>query len=131
MAEVLDNGHVITDEDVDTARLIMELDRALGRTTDARTERLAALPSERVRSLLAEPVPSAAPTRANGHPVSAADPLVQTLTSQETSHQLAREVADQLPPDLDPAEQAAVAAKIEDVIRRRMIRLVAEARPGH
>ena len=35
MVEILDSGHVVTDEDVDTARLIIDLDKALGRPTDS------------------------------------------------------------------------------------------------
>ena len=52
MAEILDSGHVVTDEDVDTARLIMELDRALGRPTDSLTQRVAETPAARVRTVL-------------------------------------------------------------------------------
>ena len=49
MVDMLDNGHVVTDEDVDTARLIIELDRALGRPTDSLTRRVAETPAGRVR----------------------------------------------------------------------------------
>jgi hypothetical protein len=65
MTEVLDSGHVITDEDVDTAQLIMELDRTLGRPTDSRTHRVAATPPHQVQSVL-----GAMPTT-NGHAVPA------------------------------------------------------------
>ena len=129
MAEILDSGHVITDEDVDTARLIMELDRALGRPTDSRTELVAATPPDRVRILLHEPA-AATSGAANGHQV-AADDLLRTLTSQESTAELAREVREQLPADMDPVEQAKVASRIEDVIRRRMIKLATEVDPGH
>ena len=130
MAEVLDSGHVITDEDVDTARLIMELDRALGRPTDSLTEQVAATPAHRVRTLLEEP-PQATSATSNGHQVPAADDLLRTLTSEQSAAELAREVQEQLPADMDPAEQARVASRIEDVIRRRMIKLVTEVDPGH
>ena len=127
MAEVLDSGHVITDEDVDTARLIIELDRALGRPTDSLTERVATTPAHRVRTLLEEPP---APGTANGQHAPAADDLLRTLTSQESAAELSREVQAQLPADMDPAEQARVASRIENVIRRRMIKLVTEVDPG-
>ena len=130
MAEVLDSGHVITDEDVDTARLIMELDRALGRPTDSLTEQVAATPAHRVRTLLEVP-PQATSGTSNGHQVPAADDLLRTLTSEQSAAELAREVQEQLPADMDPAEQARVASRIEDVIRRRMIKLVTEVDPGH
>ncbi|HEU5486390.1 MAG TPA: hypothetical protein VFU98_15885, partial [Microlunatus sp.] len=126
MAEVLDSGHVLTDEDVDTAQLIMELDRALGQRTDALTRRVATTPSDRVRILLDEPASGSTP-RANGHQVRAADDLLRTLTSQESTAELAREVREQLPADMDPAERAQVVSRIEDVLKRRMIKLVTEA----
>ena len=125
MTEVLDSGHVITDEDVDTARLIMELDRTLGRSSDARTLRVAGTPAHQVL-----PVLGAGPTpETTGHHVPAADDLLATLTSEENAADLAREVGEQL--DLDPAEQARVMPRIEHVIRRRLLELVAEIRPGH
>lgn len=130
MAEVLDSGHRVTDEDVDTARLIMELDRALGRTTDPLTRRVAATPATAVRTLLVEPAAAKAPAKTNGHHVPAADDLLRTLTSEENAAELAREVTEQLPTDLDPAEQARVVSKVQDVIRRRLTELVKKAEPG-
>ena len=130
MVEILDSGHVVTDEDVDTARLIIELDRALGRPTDSLTRRVAETPAARVRRCS----PTRRPVRqpgTNGHHVPAADDLARTLTSPENTAELAREVGEQLPADMDPAEQARVVSKVEDVIRRRMIALVAETDPGH
>ena len=123
MTEVLDSGHVITDEDVDTAQLIMELDRTLGRPTDSRTRRVAATPPHQVQSVL-----GAMPTT-NGHAAPAADELVATLTSEQNVADLAREVGAEL--DLDPAEQARVVSRIQSVIRRKMVELVGEIRPGH
>ena len=61
----------------------------------------------------------------------AADDLARTLTSPENTAELAREVGEQLPADMDPAEQARVVSKVEDVIRRRMIALVAETDSSH
>jgi len=131
MAEILDSGHVVTDEDVDTARLIMELDRALGRPTDSLTRRVAETPAARVRSVLGEAPSGPTVSGTNGHPIPAADDLARTLTSPENTAELAREVGEQLPADMDPAEQARVVSKVEDVIRRRMIALVTEIRTGH
>jgi hypothetical protein len=132
MAEILDSGHVVTDEDVDTARLIIEVDRALGRPTDSLTRRVAETPAARVRSVLG-PMPNAVKPEAdtNGHHVPAADELARVLTSPENSAELAREVGEQLPADMDPAEQARVVSKVEDVIRRRMIAWISEIRTGH
>lgn len=131
MAEILDSGHVVTDEDVDTARLIMELDRALGRSTDSLTRRVAETPAARVRTVLAAPPSGPTSSSTNGHHIPAADDLARTLMSPENTADLAREVGEQLPADMDPAEQARVVSKVEDVIRRRMIALVAETDPGH
>lgn len=128
MTEVLDSGHVITDEDVDTARLIMELDRTLGRPTDSVTRRVAATPSHQVQALLSNPAGAKAPGT-TGHRVPAADELVATLTSEQNAADLAREVGEQL--DLDPAERARVLPAIQRVIRRKMLELTAEIRPGH
>lgn len=128
MTEVLDSGHVVTDEDVDTARLIMELDRTLGRPTDSLTRRVAATPAHRVQSLLGAQ-PRAKSPGTNGQHVPAADELVATLTSEQNAADLAREVGEQL--DLDPAEQARVIPAIQRVIRRKMLELTAEMRPGH
>jgi hypothetical protein len=55
MADRLDNGHVLTDEDVDAARLIKELNDALGRTTDAVTLRIANTPPDRVQPVAGQP----------------------------------------------------------------------------
>ena len=131
MAEILDSGHVVTDEDVDTARLIIELDRALGRPTDSLTRRVAETPAGRVRPVLAESPVDPADSGANGHHLPAAEALARTLTSPENTAELAREVGEQLPADMDPAEQARVVSRIEDVIRRRMIALVEKTDPGH
>jgi len=131
MVDVLDNGHVVTDEDVDTARLIIDLDKALGRPTDSLTRRVAETPAARVRTVLADPSSGPTGSGTNGHQVPAADDLARTLTSPENTAELAREVGEQLPADMDPAEQARVVSKVEDVIRRRMIALVAETDPGH
>ncbi len=128
MTEVLDSGHVVTDEDVDTARLIMELDRTLGRPTDSLTRRVAATPDHQVRSLLSSP-PRAEARPTNGHRVPAADEVVATLTSEQSAADLAREVGEQL--ELDPAEQARLLPAIQRVIRRRLLELTAEIRPGH
>ncbi len=131
MVEILDSGHVVTDEDVDTARLIIELDRALGRPTDSLTRRVAETPAGRVRPVLPESSVDQTASGTNGHHLLAADALARTLTSPENTAELAREVGEQLPPDMDPAEQARVVSKVEDVIRRRMIALVARTDPGH
>lgn len=132
MAEVLDSGHVITDEDVDTARLIMDLDRALGRGTDPLTRRVAEMPASQVRAVLAQPGDGSVNVRAaNGRPVAAGEALARVLTSPENAAELAREVVEQLPEDLDPADQARVVSRVTDVIRRWMIKLVAETGPGH
>jgi hypothetical protein len=131
MVEILDSGHVVTDEDVDTARLIVELDKALGRPTDSLTRRVAEIPAARVRSVLGDPPSGPTVAGTNGHHVPAADDLARTLTSPENTAELAREVAEQLPADMDPAEQARVVSKVEDVIRRRMIALVSQIRTGH
>ena len=130
MVDVLDNGHVVTDEDVDTARLIIELDRALGRPTDSLTRRVAETPAGRVRRLVADsPADPSADT--NGHRVPAVEVLARTLTSPENTAELAREVGEQLPADMDPEEQARVVSKVEDVIRRRMIALVTGTDSAH
>ena len=64
MAEILDSGHVVTDEDVDTARLIMELDRALGRPTRAPlTRQVADTPAHQVHWVLGS-LPTPAPEQA-------------------------------------------------------------------
>ncbi|HEY5786329.1 MAG TPA: hypothetical protein VIT65_16295 [Microlunatus sp.] len=131
MVEILDSGHVVTDEDVDTARLIMELDRALGRPTDSLTRRVAETAAGRVRSVLGEAPVAAVSSGTNGHRVPAVDELARTLTSPENTAELAREVGEQLPADMDPAEQARVVSKVEDVIRRRMIALVTETDSAH
>jgi hypothetical protein len=130
MVDMLDNGHVVTDEDVDTARLIIELDRALGRPTDSLTRRVAETPAGRVRRLVADsPADPSADT--NGHRVPAVEVLARTLTSPENTAELAREVGEQLPADMDPEEQARVVSKVEDVIRRRMIALVTGTDSAH
>ena len=51
MPDRLDNGHVLTDEDVDTAQLIKQLNDRLGRPTDDLTLRIAATPRARVRQV--------------------------------------------------------------------------------
>ena len=48
-----------------------------------------------------------------GHRVPAADALARTLTSPENAAELAREAGEQLPADLDPAEQARVVSKVK------------------
>ena len=63
----------LTDEDVDTARLIMELDRTLGRPTDSLTRRVAATPAHQVQSLLSSPPRAEAPAPA-ADPAPAAAP---------------------------------------------------------
>lgn len=122
MAERLDSGHVITDEDVDTARLIMDLDRALGRATDPLTERVAETPTDRVQSLVAEP------RAGNGHAAADAESLARALTSPEHTAELARDVAAELP-NLDPAEKSRVTRQIENVLRRRLRALVTRTEP--
>jgi hypothetical protein len=122
MAETLDSGHVITDEDVDTARLILDLDRALGRSSDPLTRRVAQTPTDRVQSLLGDT------EAANGHPVTAADSLARALTSPEQTAELAREVVEELP-DLDPSAKRRVTGQIEGVLRRRLRALVAKTDP--
>ena len=52
MAERLDNGHVLTEEDVDTAQLIKQINNRLGLFTDDTTLRIAATPLSRVRSVV-------------------------------------------------------------------------------
>lgn len=124
MAEKLGSGHVVTDEDVDTARLIIDLDRALGRTTDPLTRRVAETPPDRARSLIAEY------DRVNGQDVPAADTLARALTSPKQTAELAAEVAQELPADMDPAEQARVTKRIERRLARRLRALVTGADPG-
>ena len=82
MVDMLDNGHVVTDEDVDTARLIIELDRALGRPTDSLTRRVAETPAGRVRRLVADsPADPSADT--NGHRIPAVEVLARTLPAYD------------------------------------------------
>ena len=137
MSESLDSGHILTDEDVDTARLIMDLDQALGRSTDPLTRRVAATPIERVRPLLAaeEPPSSPAPTATailpvNGSDLPAAEHLIRTLTSPEQAAELAREVGRRLPEDMEPGEQARLVHEIEALIHQRLQDLVTEAGGG-
>ena len=61
MPDQLDNGHVLTDEDVDTAQLIKQLNDRLGRATDDVTLRIADTPLARVRQVVHEPT--------NSHPL--------------------------------------------------------------
>ena len=128
MTEVLDSGHVVTDEDVDTARLIMELDRTLGRQTDSLTRRLPLGTFVHARS-------GDKGGDANVGLWVAHDGVAQdvyddrVLTSEQNAADLAREVGEQL--HLDPAEQARVIPAIQNVIRRKMIELTAEIRTGH
>ena len=58
MPDQLDNGHVLTDEDVDTAQLIKQLNDRLGRATDDVTLRIARTPLARVRHVVHEPTNS-------------------------------------------------------------------------
>ena len=58
MPDQLDNGHVLTDEDVDTAQLIKQLNDRLGRATDDVTLRIAHTPLTRVRYVVHEPANS-------------------------------------------------------------------------
>ena len=58
MPDQLDNGHVLTDEDVDTAQLIKQLNDRLGRATDGITLRIAHTPLARVRHVVHEPTNS-------------------------------------------------------------------------
>jgi hypothetical protein len=60
MPDQLDNGHVLTDEDVDTAQLIKQLNDRLGRATDDVTLRIADTPLARVRQVV---------QATNSHPV--------------------------------------------------------------
>jgi hypothetical protein len=46
--DALDSGHILTDEDVDVARLIREINDALGQPTDELTSQVADTPLERV-----------------------------------------------------------------------------------
>jgi len=55
MPDQLDNGHVLTDEDVDTAQLIKELNDRLGRATDDFTLQIAQTPLARVRHVVQAP----------------------------------------------------------------------------
>jgi hypothetical protein len=106
------------------------LDRALGRPTDSLTRRVAETPAGRVRRLVADsPADPSADT--NGHRIPAVEVLARTLTSPENTAELAREVGEQLPADMDPEEQARVVSKVEDVIRRRMIALVTGTDSAH
>ena len=73
MAEILDSGHVVTDEDVDTARLIMELDRASGPPDGLLHAAGGRNPAGRVRPVLAEapsgptvPAPTVTPAGGRG-----------------------------------------------------------------
>ena len=52
MPDRLDNGHVLTEEDVDTAQLIKQLNDRLGRPTDDLTLRIATTPRARVRQVV-------------------------------------------------------------------------------
>ena len=58
MPDQLDNGHVLTDEDVDTAQLIKQLNDRLGRATDDVTLRIAHTPLTQVRHVVHEPTNS-------------------------------------------------------------------------
>ena len=58
MPDQLDNGHILTDEDVDTAQLIKQLNDRLGRATDGVTLRIAHTPLARVRHVVHEPANS-------------------------------------------------------------------------
>ena len=58
MPDQLDNGHILTDEDVDTAQLIKQLNDRLGRPTDGVTLRIAHTPLARVRHVIREPTNS-------------------------------------------------------------------------
>ena len=58
MPDQLNNGHVLTDEDVDTAQLIKQLNDRLGRATDDVTLRIAQTPLARVRHVVHEPTNS-------------------------------------------------------------------------
>ena len=58
MPDQLNNGHVLTDEDVDTAQLIKQLNDRLGRATDDVTLRIADTPLARVRHVVHEPTNS-------------------------------------------------------------------------
>jgi hypothetical protein len=51
---MLDNGHVLTDEDVETARLIKMINDRLGKPTDPLTSSIAATPLNRVVSTIDE-----------------------------------------------------------------------------
>ena len=71
MPDRLDNGHVLTDEDVDTAQLIKDLNDRLGRPTDDVTLRIARTPLGQVRQV-------AAARKTNSHPIdSRLDDLVE------------------------------------------------------
>ena len=132
MADVLESGHVVTDEDVDTARLIMELDRVLGRPSDPLTKQVAATPASRVRTVLSshEGATDHSPgAGTNGHHVPASDDLIRTLTSAEGTAELAREVGEQLTVEIAPDERAKLVSTIEDVLRQRLTELVKRAQP--
>src|SRR3954453_2649856 len=58
MPDRLDNGHVLTDEDVETAQLIKQLNERLGRATDDVTLRIADKPLARVRHFVHGPTNS-------------------------------------------------------------------------
>lgn len=131
MADVLDSGHVVTDEDVDTARLIVDLDRALGREPNALAQRVAAMTASRVAPVSDDLSRSRLLVRANGQHVPAADVLVRTLTSEKNVAEIAREVVRQLPEDMDAAEEERVVSSVTDVIRRRMLALLSEVIGGH
>lgn len=131
MADKLGSGHVITDEDVDTARLIIDLDKALGRPTDPLTRQIADTPPARLGSVLGEPPAQEAARGANGHQLPSAAALARKLTSVEIAAELAHDVGEQLPAGMDSAEQARVVSRVQDLIRRRMITLVTGADPGH
>ena len=53
MTDRLDNGLILTDEDVDTAQLIKQINDRLGLFTDDTTLRIAATPLSRVRPVVA------------------------------------------------------------------------------
>ena len=134
MADVLESGHEVTDEDVDTARLIIELDRALGRATDPLTKQVAVTPASRVRAVVSsreDTTDHSSGGAANGYHLPASDDLIRTLTSAEGTAELAREVGEQLAVEIAPDERAKLVSTIEDVLRRRLTELVKRAQPGN
>jgi hypothetical protein len=77
MADRLENGHVLTDEDVDTAQLIKQINDQLGLVTDDTTMRIAATPPSHVRKVVSQA------TFDDGQSVSGPQPLADARRRED------------------------------------------------